>query len=128
VLLLKKRYSTSLESKENQLFIIAIVLLAIIVGGYFLFRDTMNRIQYLERLRLYWIIKDDGVKGTPVFTRGTFMRQTAEPYWRGRGFQVRIGTHTVQIGRLRMKVCSLEAQISRLGWLPTEPKLLRRWK
>lgn len=92
------------------LITIGIVVVCLAVGGYFLFKDTMNRIQYLETLRLYWITKDNG-EGQPLIAKAT-MRTTSAPFWRGRGVQVRCGSHTFQVGLLTMRVDSLEAQIS----------------
>jgi hypothetical protein len=107
--------------------LIAIVIISVMlmIGAYFLFRDTMNKIQYLEILRLYWITRDTG-EGQPLFAKAT-MRQTSAPYWRGKGVQVRVGKHTFQVGLLTMRVDSLESQISNIGWLETEPKKLRQW-
>ena len=53
-----------------------LVAAAFAIGVYLLFRDTMNRIQYLQSVRLYWITRNNGVRGTKVITRA-FMRQTA---------------------------------------------------
>lgn len=104
----------------------AIVVVLLMIGAYFLFRDTMNRIQYLEILRLYWITRDTGETGQPFFAKAT-MRQTAAPYWRGKGVQFRLGKYTFQVGLLTMRVDSLESQISNLGWLEMETKKLRNW-
>lgn len=94
---------------------------------YLLFVDTMNRIQYVERLRLYWITRDDATPTTPRLSRA-FMRQTAPPFWRGRGVRVRFRKWTFQVGILELKVDSLESQVSNIGgWLPTDPKRLRKW-
>jgi hypothetical protein len=102
-----------------------IVGLIITMGPYYLFRDTMNKIQYLECIHTYWITRDNAAPGTPFIAKA-YMRQTAEPYWRGRGVQFRVGTHTFQVGHLTMKVNSLEAQIGR-GWYDYTPKELRPW-
>lgn len=95
------------------------------VLAWLLFKDTMNRIQYVERLRLYWITRNNGTD-EPVVSKA-FMRQTSPPYWRGRGIQFRFRSFTFQVGVLTMRVNSLESQISRLGWLPAHPKELRKW-
>ena len=101
------------------LFVIAGVAL-IIVGGYFLFRDTMNRIQYIERLRIYWITRDNATDDTPFITRA-FMRHTSPPYWRGKGVQFAVGKHTFQVGILtgkaKAKVMSLQE------WLEDEDEV-----
>lgn len=102
-------------------------VLAFVAALFYIFfiKDVLNRIQYVEFLRIYWITRDNG-EGQPRFAKAT-MRQTAAPYWRGRGWQFRFGKYTFQIGVLTVKVDSMESQISNLGWLETEPKLLRRW-
>ena len=107
--------------------LITITVLSVLlsIGAYLLFKDTKNRIQYVEFLRIYWIARDNG-EGQPRWVRAS-MRQTSDPFWRGRGYQLRVGKFTLQVGKLICKVDSLESQISNLGWLPTEPKLLRRW-
>jgi hypothetical protein len=71
------------------------------VGAYFLFKDTLNRIQYVERLRLYWITKDNAAPGTRRITKA-FMRQTSPPWHRGSGIQVRLGKYTFQVGVLQI--------------------------
>jgi hypothetical protein len=94
---------------------------------YLFFHDVMNRIQYFERLGVYWVTRNvPAPPGTPFVVRA-FMRQTHAPYWRGEGLQFRFRKHTFQIGRLQHKVDSLEAQISRLGWLTTDTGTLRHW-
>lgn len=99
----------------------------LVVGAYFLFRDTMNRVQYLETLRIYWITKNNG-KGQPLAASAT-MRQTSAPYWRGRGVQLRFGSLTFQVGVLTMRVNSLDAQISDRpdAFDHLSAKHLRRW-
>jgi hypothetical protein len=77
-------------------------IIALSIGAYFLFRDTLNRIQYIERLRLYWITKDTGHKGVPLLAP-SFMRQTQAPYWHGTGVEARFFKWTFQVGILRGK-------------------------
>lgn len=81
------------------MLLLVVALVFIGVGSYFLFRDTMNKIQYLQCIRLYWITRDTGRKGIPVIARAV-MRQTAEPWWRGNGIQFRAGKYTFQVGVL----------------------------
>lgn len=107
------------------LITIAIIGLALTVLAWFLFKDTMNRIQYIESLRIYWITRDIGTPGEPHFAKG-FMRQTADPFWRGKGIQVRIGKYVFQVGRLTMRVDSLASQIGR-GFQDYSPKTIRKW-
>lgn len=72
-----------------------LILLFIYMGLYFLFKDTMNRLQYVGPI--YWITRDIGKTGDPVLSVG-FMRQTSYPWKTGRGVQVRIKQYTFQIG------------------------------
>ena len=102
-----------------------IVAFALVVGAYFLFRDTMNKIQYIEHLRIYWITRDTGGKGDKIVTRA-FMRQVDEPFWRGKGVQVRVGKHTFQTGLLTHKVPSLRHQISNMPDYSVPVEELRR--
>jgi hypothetical protein len=95
---------------------------------FLLFRGTMNRIQYIERLGLYWITKDNGVKGTPWMQTDAFMRQTDPPYWRGHGVQFRFGQLTFQVGLLTMRVDSLASQLSASEYFDQiTAKQIRKW-
>lgn len=87
-----------------------VIAAVVAIGAYLLFRDTMNRIQYLQSVRLYWITRDNGVLGTRVLTRA-FMRQTAPPWWRGSGIQIRAGKYTFQVGILTSRASSLLEQV-----------------
>lgn len=86
------------------------IVAACAIGAYLLFKDTMNRIQYLQSVRLYWITRNNGVRGTRVITRA-FMRQTAPPWWRGTGIQFRAGRYTFQIGVLTGRASNLLDQV-----------------
>lgn len=102
-----------------------VVALIVAVGLYLLFRDTMNRIQYIQTLRLYWITRNDGLVGSPVVSRA-FMRQTAEPWWNGKGIQFRYRTYTFQVGVLTHKGSSL---IDQLGgrYMDDGARVIRDW-
>lgn len=83
------------------------VLIALIaslaLNAYLIFHETMNKIQYIGWLRIYWITRDVGDPETePVFERA-FMRQTMAPYWRGKGLKVRLKNYTFQFGILTGK-------------------------
>lgn len=80
---------------------------AVLVLLYFVFKDTLNRLQYIQTLRIYWIRRDNGNVTVPNVTRA-FMRQTSAPWWRGTGVQFRLGKHTFQVGILREKVAPVE--------------------
>lgn len=102
-----------------------LLVVACAIGAYLLFRDTMNRIQYLQSVRLYWITRDNGVAGTKVITRA-FMRQTAPPWWRGSGIQIRAGKYTFQVGVLTSKANSLLEQVDGRE-LDDDAKEIRSW-
>jgi hypothetical protein len=74
--------------------------------SYLLFRDTKNRIQYVEHLKLYWIAKEHqsskALRGVP-FVSTSFMRQTQKPYWYGKGIEFRFFKWTFDIGILQGK-------------------------
>lgn len=98
---------------------------AFLVAAYFLFRDTMNRIQYIQFLRLYWITRNNATTGTPVVAPG-FMRQTAAPWWQGRGIQFRAGKYTFQIGILLRRADSLLDQVGGRD-MDADAKEIRSW-
>jgi hypothetical protein len=102
-----------------------LVAVAFVIGAYLLFRDTMNRIQYLQSVRLYWITRNNGVRGTSVLTKA-FMRQTAPPWWRGKGVQVRLGKYTFQVGILLRQASDLLDQVDGRE-LNYDAKQIRAW-
>lgn len=102
-----------------------VLLVVIAVGFYLLFKDTLNKIQYIQTFRIYWITRDDGVLGTPVVMRA-FMRQTAPPWWRGTGIQLRYKTYTFQFGVLTGRGTSLLDQLGGRE-LEESAKEIRRW-
>jgi hypothetical protein len=85
----------------------------------------MNKIQYVQALRVYWITRNVGGKGVPVVSTA-FMRQTAEPWWQGRGVQFRAGKYTFQIGILLRKANSLLEQVGGRD-LEADAKEIRTW-
>lgn len=105
------------------LYLIVSAVMAVLL--YLLFRDTMNRIQYVQTLRIYWITKNNANKNTKIVTRGN-MRQTAEPWWRGSGIQLRLGTYSFQFGVLTGKGSSLLDQLGGRD-LEETPQDLRKW-
>lgn len=77
-------------------YIISVVFLGLwLIGSYFLFKDTLNKVQVAGRL--YWITRDLVVAGTPLVSKG-FMRETDAPWRVGHGIQFRIHTRTFQVG------------------------------
>ena len=71
------------------LTITSILVLLLAVGAYFLFRDTLNRVQYFPfhtNRVVYWITRDsDHVKWGK-----SFMRMTSYPWLRGDGFTFKL--------------------------------------
>ena len=104
-------------------WLLIVALLA--VGAYFLFKDTLNRIQYIQTIRLYWITRNNGAAGTPVVSKG-FMRQTAAPWWQGRGIQFRLGKYTFQVGVLLRRVDGLLDQVGGRD-MEADAKEIRSW-
>lgn len=100
-------------------FVVIIFLL------YLLFKDTMNRLQYIQRLRIYWITRDTGVLGTPVVSKA-FMRQTGSPWWVGTGVQFRFKTYTFQIGVLTHRSSDLLNQLEG-RYMDESAKEIRKW-
>jgi len=103
----------------------AALLLIVIVGSYFLFRDTMNRVQYVQTLRIYWITRNNSGKGVPLVSTA-FMLQTAEPWWQGRGLQFRAGRYTFQFGILTKQGRGLIDQVGGRD-MAESAKEIREW-
>ena len=101
-----------------------LILAALVIGLYFLFRDTRNKIQYIQTIRLYWIWRDDG--SGKRLTKA-WMRQTAPPYWQGRGFQIRLGKYSFQVGVLQTKGESLLDQMGGRD-MAESAKEIREWR
>lgn len=75
-------------------FVLLIVALG--VGAWFLFKDSLNLVQALGRV--YWITRDYVPKGTPIIAKG-FMRELGHPWRVGSGIQIRIARNrTFQVG------------------------------
>jgi hypothetical protein len=69
---------------------------ALSVGAWFLFRDSINLVQSVGPL--YWITRDFAPKGTRLVSSG-FMRELGAPWRVGKGIQLRISKNrTFQIG------------------------------
>ena len=99
------------------------VVLVVAVLLYLLFRDTMNRLQYVQTIRLYWIARDNATGKR--LARG-FMKQTAPPFWQGRGFQIRLGKYSFQVGILKGKGESLLDQMGGRD-MDESAKEIREW-
>lgn len=103
-------------------------LIGIIVACslFLLFKDTKNKIQYIQILRIYWVTRDTGTLGTPVVCRA-FMRQTAPPWWVGSGIQFRFSKYTFQVGILKYRANDLLDQLDG-RYLNDSPKDIRQWR
>lgn len=64
---------------------LAILALPLIVGGYFLFRDSMNLFQKVGRV--YWITRNNMKRPQPFISRA-FLVHDSPPYWIGKGVQI----------------------------------------
>lgn len=105
------------------MYLVVAAVVAVLL--YLLFRDTMNRLQYIQTLRIYWITKNNANKKDRTITRAS-MRQTAEPWWQGSGLQVRFGSYSFQFGILKGKGSSLLDQLGGRD-LEETPQDLRKW-
>lgn len=106
--------------------VIGLVLYLLLVGVIAVFGYSMNRIQYVERLRIYWIFRNNAGRGTPFFAPLAFMHQDTEPFWYGTGAQFRLLKWTLQVGTLEGKHDSL---LEALGGeeLEATPSEIRKW-
>jgi hypothetical protein len=86
------------------------VAVTFLFAAYLLFRDTMNRLQYVQTLRIYWITRNTAPMGTPVVSVG-FMRQTSAPWWNGKGVQFRFKNYSFQVGVLTERGDGLIGQL-----------------
>lgn len=109
--------------------ILIIVVLAILsLCLYLLFRDTLNRLQYIGPV--YWITRDNTPKGTPLLSIG-FMRQTSFPWKIGKGIQVSLHKYSFQLGICKKSnhYDEEEGILGALGgrYLDTSTKDIREW-
>lgn len=102
------------------------LILSLALNAYLIFHETMNKIQYVGLLRIYWITRDTGVEETPVIKRA-WMRQTMAPYWRGSGIELRFGQYTFQFGVLTGKGRDLLDQLDGRE-LHEDAKEIRQWR
>ena len=107
--------------------VFVVLALSLALNAYLIFHETMNKIQYVGWLRIYWITRDTGDPETePMFERA-WMRQTMPPYWRGTGLKVRFRTHTFQFGVLTKKGRDLLDQLDGRV-LDESAREIRQWK
>lgn len=107
-----------------------VILVALLVAStsfniYLLFYNTMNKLQAIKWLRVYWLVRDIGWDTDPKLSRG-FMRQNSYPFWRGQGIQVRRKKYVVQIGILTGKGTSRLDQLDGRE-MDDSPKEIRQW-
>lgn len=112
----------------NILWVITLSLLILTLLVYALFRDTLNRLQYLGPV--YWITRDNTPINTPILSFG-FMRQTNFPWKIGKGLQIRIKNYSFQFGICKKSNYSNETDgiLGALGgrYLDTETSDIREW-
>lgn len=64
-----------------------VIGLPLLVGAYFLFRDSMNLFQKVGRV--YWVTRNNMERKQPVLSRA-FLAHDSPPYWVGKGIQLAI--------------------------------------
>lgn len=102
-----------------------VLILSLALNAYLVFHETMNKIQYVQLLRIYWITRDTGTSDEPLVERA-WMRQTMPPYWRGSGIKFRFRHYTLQIGILTKKGRDLLDQLGGRE-LHEDAKEIRQW-
>lgn len=85
----------------------------------------MNRLQYIQTLRIYWITRDVYPPNTRKFGLG-YMLQSAPPWWKGKGVQVIVFGRLIQVGILLRKGSGLLEQLGGRD-LDVPAKELRSW-
>ena len=105
--------------------LIALLVASISLNIYLLFYNTLNKLQAITWLRIYWLVRDIGGDGDPHFSRA-FMRQNGAPFWRGQGIQFRRNQYVFQIGILTGKGMSRLDQLDRRE-MEDSPKEIRQW-
>jgi len=76
---------------------LALLVLPSIVGGYFLFRNSMNLFQ--KAGPVYWITRNNMQREQPLISRAFLVHDTP-PYWKGTGIQVAFKRYSFQLGVL----------------------------
>ena len=105
--------------------LIALLVASISFNIYLLFFNTMNKLQAITWLRIYWLVRDIGWDGDPRFSRA-FMCQNGAPFWRGQGIQFRRKQYIFQIGILTGKGMSRLDQLDGRE-MEESPKEIRQW-
>jgi len=105
--------------------LIALLVASISFNIYLLFYNTMNKLQAITWLRVYWLVRDTGWDDDPRLCRA-FMRQNSAPFWRGQGIQFRRKKYILQIGILTGKGKSRLDQLDGRE-LSDSPEEIRQW-
>lgn len=108
------------------MFVWIALILSLALNAYLIFHETMNKIQYVGWLRIYWITRDTGTEGQPLIERA-WMRQTMAPYWRGSGVRINFRQYSFQFGVLTSKGRDLLDQLDGRE-LGESAKEIRQWK
>lgn len=66
---------------------LALLAIPLLIGAFFLFRDSMNLFQKVGKL--YWITRNDMKREQPFISKA-FLAHDSPPYWLGKGIQVAI--------------------------------------
>lgn len=103
-----------------------VLILSLALNAYLIFHETLNKVQYLGWIRVYWITRDTGYAGEP-FVERAWMRQTMAPYWRGTGLKFRFNQYTFQVGVLTKKGRDLLDQLDGRD-MDDDAKDIRQWK
>jgi hypothetical protein len=107
---------------------ITIGCITISLCAYLLFRDTLNKLQYLGPI--YWITRDNTSLKAPSISIG-FMRQIASPWKIGKGVQFKYKNYSFQIGLCRKSTHNDETSgiLGALGgrYLDDDADTIRKW-
>ncbi len=72
--------------------------LPLLIGAYFLFRDSMNLFQKVGKV--YWITRNNMQRQQPLVSKA-FLAHDAPPYYQGKGIQFAYKRYSFQVGILR---------------------------
>jgi len=108
--------------------IVLVSLVVSLASGYFVFKDTMNKLQSIGPF--YWITRDFTAPNHPVIAKG-FMRETASPWRMGTGVQIKLRKHSFQFGVCNKPQAGEERNLLTMldgHYMDTPPSELRDWK
>ena len=108
--------------------IIILTCIIITMCAYLLFRNTLNKLQYLGPI--YWITRDNTSLKAPFISIG-FMRQTSPPWKIGKGIQVKYKNYAFQLGFCRKSthIDETSGMLGALGgrYLDDGVDTIRKW-